>query len=160
MSKRRNRSVAAPEKKGGKNALAENRQTTEKSLHFLPFILGDANARLRQSVVHDLRKRRRRRRMEGSYCHQNEGFGCLWGFCMKKKILGNMDDDSWCKSCFLKLFFFFISLRLLPLCACTGYLFENEVQHQRVVEAVLGIKNLSEKKRELKTFANTRPRGS
>lgn len=50
----------------GRNPLAENRQTTEKGLHFLPFILGDANARLRQSVVHDLRERRRGWRMEGS----------------------------------------------------------------------------------------------
>lgn len=71
MSKRRNRSVSAPENKVGageerRNDLAENRQTTEKSLHFLPFILGDANARLRQSVVHDLQERRQGRRMEGS----------------------------------------------------------------------------------------------
>lgn len=56
----------SPGEEGEKNALAENRQTTEKSLHFLPFILGDANARLRQSVVHDLQERRRWRRMEGS----------------------------------------------------------------------------------------------
>lgn len=32
----------------------KNRQTTEESFHFLPFIAGDANARLRQSVVHYL----------------------------------------------------------------------------------------------------------
>lgn len=41
-----------------------------------------------------------------------------------------------------KLFFLPVSSRSSLSRARTGHLFENEVQHQRVVEAVLGIKDL------------------
>lgn len=41
-----------------KKGSGENRRTTEKSLHFLPFFPGDANTRFWQSVVHNLQSRR------------------------------------------------------------------------------------------------------
>lgn len=41
-----------------KKILQRTERTTEKSLHFLPFFPGDANARFWQSVVHNLQSRR------------------------------------------------------------------------------------------------------
>lgn len=53
-----------PTARGLKSVYRKNRQTTEESFHFLPFIPGDANTRLWQSVVHNLQETIERRIVE------------------------------------------------------------------------------------------------